>query len=405
MKRQHIFLSLLLILALLLGCSLMVSAEKTTEKASEQSKEKSADKAVEQSTEQSTEKSAEKSDEKPMVQPPDFEAETQLHQFRSHGGDRGELTDTFQALFDALKEGKDGSEFIAEGTRDKQSILDYFERLKAFEKLDELSVANDLFYQVKESPVFYNMRALSAFTYFIPGKDGEKWMYTDRLAMAKLGPEEKDWKIWKVLHLGTPLNVADVELIQLEPPKEGEEICIIETDAGDIKCRIFPEEAPKAIENLKGLAKQGFYDGKLFHRVIPEFVIQGGAENDTPEEGLSFFGEPFEDEFADNLFNFRGALSLANAGPNTNGNQFFIVQNTKVRETDLDLTSLPLNVEKKYLEIGGLPHLDFRHVVIGQVFEGMEVVDKIANQKTDDEARPLKDPIKMVTIRFEKYKK
>lgn len=364
MKRNVVFLSFLLTLALLLGSNLVVCAG----------------------------------------EPVDYEAETQTHQFRSHSGDRSELTETFQALFDALKEGKDGGDFIAD-VQDKEAIFAYFERLKAFEALEDLSVANDLFYQVEEADVFYNLRALSAFTYFVPGKDGEKWMHTDRLAMAKLGPEEKDWKIWKVLHISSPLNVADAELMQLDPPEEGEEICVIETDAGEIKCRIFPEAAPKAIENLKGLAEQGFYDGKLFHRVIPEFVIQGGAENDTPEEGLSFFGEPFEDEFADNLFHFRGALSLANSGPNSNGNQFFVVQNTKVRETDLPLTSLPLNVEEKYLELGGLPHLDFRHVIFGQVFEGMDVVDKIVNQETDDEARPLKDPIKIVTIRFEKFKK
>ena len=406
MKKSLMICALFLALALLFTAGMSLYAEESEAGKQENAESETEAAEDEEKAEDASEEKAEDTpEEAEEAEEYDYAAETQIHQFRSHGGDREELTVTLEALFQDLKDGKDGSDYIAAGSKNRDKIMAYFETLKGLESMEELSVVNDLFYQVKEKPTFQNFRSISAFTYIVPGENGEKWMYTDRLAMAKLGPEEHDWKIWDVLFTANPINVGDVDLIQLDPPEEGEEICVIETTAGDIKCRLFPEAAPKAIENFKGLAAQGFYDGKLFHRVIPEFVIQGGAENDTPEEGLSFFGEPFEDEFADNLFNFNGALSLANSGPDSNGNQFFIVQNTKVREEDLKLTSLPENAEEKYKEIGGMPHLDFRHVVFGQVFEGMDVVVKIANQETDDEARPLKDPVTMVTIRFEPYKK
>ena len=113
---------------------------------------------------------------------------------------------------------------------------------------------------------------------------------------------------------------------QLDMPQKGEEIAIMHTSMGDISIRFFPEAAPKAVENFKTHAKDGYYDGLTFHRVINDFMIQGGDPNGDGTGGDSIWGEPFEDEFSDTLFNIRGSLSMANSGPDTNGSQFFINQ-------------------------------------------------------------------------------
>lgn len=168
--------------------------------------------------------------------------------------------------------------------------------------------------------------------------------------------------------------------VQLQKPKEGEEIARIKTNHGDIEVKLFPEVAPKAVENFKSHAKDGYYDGVAFHRVIKDFMIQGGDPEGTGRGGESIWGRPFEDEFDPDYKNIRGALSMANAGPNTNGSQFFIVQ----------------------LE-GGTPWLDGKHTVFGQVFEGMDVVDKIASVEVDRRDMPM-EPVVMETVEIEEYK-
>ena len=104
----------------------------------------------------------------------------------------------------------------------------------------------------------------------------------------------------------------------------------IQTNHGDIKVQLFDELVPKTVKNFVELAKQGYYDGVIFHRVIPDFMIQGGDPTGTGMGGESIYGKTFEDEFSNQLYNLNGALSMANAGPNTNGSQFFIVTNTNV---------------------------------------------------------------------------
>ena len=96
---------------------------------------------------------------------------------------------------------------------------------------------------------------------------------------------------------------------------------LIKTNHGDIKVALFPEQAPKTVANFVGLAKQGYYDGVIFHRVIEDFMIQGGDPSGTGMGGESIYGESFEDEFSRELYNLKGALSMANAGPNTNGSR------------------------------------------------------------------------------------
>ena len=198
-------------------------------------------------------------------------------------------------------------------------------------------------------------------------------------------------------------------LNQLLKPVAGEEIVVMTTDKGTISMRLFPEIAPKAVENFKELIKKGYYDGIIFHRVIPDFMIQGGDPTGTGRGGESIFGQAFEDEFHPEYRNFRGALSMANAGPNTNGSQFFIVQKKDV-ERDLlsqmrDLgenQGFPDAVIDAYEELGGTAWLDFRHTVFGQVFDGMDVVDAIAEVERDAYDKPL-EPVRMITVELKKY--
>ena len=162
----------------------------------------------------------------------------------------------------------------------------------------------------------------------------------------------------------------------------------IKTNMGDIIVQLFPEDAPKTVKNFVELAKKGYYDGVIFHRVIPDFMIQGGDPT-----GTGMGGEKFEDEFSRNLFNLRGALSMANAGPNTNGSQFFIVNNQNVPAnmmTQLEEAGFPGEIIETYKQ-GGTPWLDFRHTVFGQVVEGMDVVDDIGATKRGPQDKPVND--------------
>ncbi len=183
---------------------------------------------------------------------------------------------------------------------------------------------------------------------------------------------------------------------QLDKPQIGEQIAVMHTNHGDISLRLFPEQAPKAVENFVTHAKNGYYDGLIFHRVIKDFMIQGGDPTGTGCGGESIWGTPFKDEFSPALHNIRGALSMANAGPGTNGSQFFIVQASSVHPGLLSQMQelrdyFPEEAETAYRENGGTPHLDYHHTVFGQVFEGMDVVDAIASVTTNHSDKPLED--------------
>jgi len=139
----------------------------------------------------------------------------------------------------------------------------------------------------------------------------------------------------------------------------------LRTNHGAIEIELFDEDAPKTVENFLKLARDGFYDGVIFHRVIPDFMIQGGDPTGTGSGGP---GYTFEDEFNERKV-VRGALAMANAGPNTNGSQFFIVT------TD------------------AAPWLDGKHTVFGRVTSGMDVVDEISDLDTDARDRPRDDVV------------
>ncbi len=182
---------------------------------------------------------------------------------------------------------------------------------------------------------------------------------------------------------------------QLSMPVKGDIVVTMHTNMGDIKIKMFPDKTPKTCENFITHAKEGYYDGLTFHRVINDFMIQGGDPTGTGCGGESIWGRSFEDEFDIDLRNYRGALSMANAGPNTNGSQFFIVQAKEVpmqligQMKQLADRGFPEEVTENYSKVGGTPHLDFRHSVFGQVFEGMDVVDAIAAVKTGAQDKPV----------------
>ena len=186
---------------------------------------------------------------------------------------------------------------------------------------------------------------------------------------------------------------------QLNKPTENDTIAIIKTNMGEIKIKLFPQFAPKTVENFTTHAKNGYYDGLIFHRVIKDFMIQGGDPTGTGAGGQSIWGHAFPDEFTGELHNLRGALSMANAGPNTNGSQFFIVQANSCPEDfimqmkQIDDKVFPTECVEAYEEIGGTPWLDFRHTVFGQVYDGMDVVDAIANVATKAQDKPIDDVI------------
>jgi peptidyl-prolyl cis-trans isomerase B (cyclophilin B) len=138
----------------------------------------------------------------------------------------------------------------------------------------------------------------------------------------------------------------------------------LHTNHGAIAIELFDEDAPKTVENFLKLARDGFYDGVVFHRIIPDFMIQGGDPTGTGTGGPGYM---FEDEFNDRKVE-RGALAMANAGPNTNGSQFFIVTTAAA------------------------PWLDGKHTVFGRVTEGMDAVDTIEQVDTDAQDKP-REPV------------
>lgn len=174
---------------------------------------------------------------------------------------------------------------------------------------------------------------------------------------------------------------------------------IIKTNKGDMSFDLMPEVAPKTVENFATHAKNGYYDGLIFHRVIKDFMIQGGDPTGKGMGGESIWGKNFEDEFSLDARNYYGALSMANAGPNTNGSQFFIVQAKNVdpqllaQMEDLQDNGFPREVIDTYKEKGGTPWLDFHHTVFGMITDGEDVLEDIAATKTGMNDKPVFDVV------------
>ncbi len=239
---------------------------------------------------------------------------------------------------------------------------------------------------------------------------------------------------------------------QMEKPERGEEIAVMHTSMGDIFIRFFPEAAPKAVENFKTHAKDGYYDGLMFHCVISDYKIQSGDPNGDGSGGESIWGKPFEDEFDQKLLNITGALSMANSGPNTNGSQFLIncqsVEKAPKKEdytenTDQALRKqaaesyygnsaylsrfstlldymkeafssnpvydwIPGEVWDVYAKYGGSIQSDGAwrygggYTVFGQVFDGLDVVEKISKVETDLHDKPT-TPVTIDSIEIQEW--
>jgi len=174
---------------------------------------------------------------------------------------------------------------------------------------------------------------------------------------------------------------STIKFEQLREPETGDILATMTTNYGVIEMLLFPEIAPKAVENFVTHANAGYYDGHIFFRVMDDFMIQGGDPTGTGTGGQSIWGTAFEDEFG-LLFPYRGALCMANSGPNTNGSQFFIVQTgTVVDGVAQAMTDggFPAEMVDAYEKLGGTHWLYGIHTVFGQVQAGMDVVDTIAN--------------------------
>ncbi len=232
---------------------------------------------------------------------------------------------------------------------------------------------------------------------------------------------------------------------QLEQPKSGEKAAVLHTNYGDVYIRLFPELAPKTVENFTGLIEKGYYDDLIFHRIIEGFCVQGGDPQGDGTGGESLWGKDFEDEFSDKLVNIAYSVAMANAGPGTNGSQFFINHSTTktidrsqfdydtmiatytayyqqyvsaygdsfkqqfptvesflngyVGGINPDSRLVPEEVWKLYEAHGGNISLDGAwraqggHTVFGQVYAGQDVVDKIAAVEVDENDKPVKDVV------------
>ena len=204
----------------------------------------------------------------------------------------------------------------------------------------------------------------------------------------------------------------DVKVVQYDKPAKGDLIAKIKVKGyGTITVRFFPEHAPLAVENFVAHAKEGYYDGVSFHRIIDDFMIQGGDPEGTGAGGESIWtndkGEDvaFTDEYSKYLIPMRGALCMANAGTNTNGSQFFIVQNKEYNIGDvmnLRNSGVDGDLVDYYKENGGACWLYKKHTVFGQIVEGYDVLDKIAGVEVDSNSKP-KEEVIIESIDFDIY--
>ena len=194
---------------------------------------------------------------------------------------------------------------------------------------------------------------------------------------------------------------------QMAMPEVGETVAIFHIkNFGDVKVKFFKDKAPKAVENFVTHAKEGYYDGLIFHRVINEFMIQGGDPEGTGMGGESIWGSGFGTELDYELVPYRGSLCMAMSSlPNSIGSQFFITQAhyDESQVSYLKSSGYPEKLLDVYKEQGGYLSLYLQYTVFGQVYEGIEIVDKIAAVEKDGNDKPLEDVI-IESIEVTEYK-
>ncbi len=196
---------------------------------------------------------------------------------------------------------------------------------------------------------------------------------------------------------------------QMAEPEEGETIAVIHVkNYGDITVKFFDDIAPKAVENFLTHSKEGYYDNVIFHRVINEFMIQGGDPQGNGYGGESIWGKGFGEELDESIVPYRGSLCMASSGVGTSslGSQFFITQAHYDEDTAnyYKRNDLPTDLLKMYKKYGGALHLYGSYTVFGQVIDGMDIVDKIATVKTNGKDKPLEDVV-IESIEVKEYKK
>lgn len=204
---------------------------------------------------------------------------------------------------------------------------------------------------------------------------------------------------------------SSVDLNKLALPQlndqvtDNEYLVEMDTTKGSIKIKLFPEQAPKAVENFVTHAKEGYYKDTSFHRVVKDFMIQGGDPKGDGTGGESIWKKGFKTEDSNQLYNIHGALSMARAASrSSNGSQFFIVTNNKDVSDGLPIQYYPEKIIERYKN-GGAPQLDGEYTVFGQVTEGMDVVDQIAagevkiNNENNEKSIPT-DPVKVTEIKI-----
>jgi cyclophilin family peptidyl-prolyl cis-trans isomerase len=179
---------------------------------------------------------------------------------------------------------------------------------------------------------------------------------------------------------GNNQSSTNSENVQVESKSDTTTVAVFKTNMGTFEAELYPEKAPKAVENFTGLAEKGYYKGVIFHRVIPNFMIQGGDPTGTGRGGQSIWGKPFGDEVNTGLvFDSPGILAMANAGPNTNGSQFFIT-------------------------VAPTPWLNGHHTIFGKIISGMDIVNSISTVQRNAQDKPLKDVV-IENITIEKRSK
>lgn len=188
--------------------------------------------------------------------------------------------------------------------------------------------------------------------------------------------------------------------VQLTGPAPGDPIAIFDTSMGEIRAVLYPEEAPMAVANFRGLCEQGYYNNTVFHRSVYGFVVQGGDASGTGLKGSTIWDGPYPAEYSPKLHHYAGALCAANSpeDPVSTSSQFYFVQaipqklSDEVR-TQLSQAGLSEDAVQAYEAAGGLPYLDYTDTVFGQIYEGLSVVDEIARVDTDENDRPLEDVV------------
>lgn len=203
---------------------------------------------------------------------------------------------------------------------------------------------------------------------------------------------------------------SSVDLNKLDLPQlsdkvtDDEYLVELVTTEGSVKIKLFPDQAPKAVENFVTHAKEGYYKDTPFHRVMKDFMIQGGDPKGDGTGGESIWNKGFKTEISNQLYNIRGALSMARSeSRSSNGSQFFIVTNSEDVSDGLAIQYYPEKIIEQYKK-GGTPQLDGEYTVFGQVTEGMDVVDKIAGAEVKDNSSGTEkstpvDPVKVTEVK------